>query len=188
MSLQRIVVVGTTGSGKTTLAGQLSERLDSPHIELDELNWGPNWTMRPDDVFRTAVDEATSGDRWVLDGNYSRMRDIVWSRADTIVWLDYPLLLILWRLWWRTLRRWYRREILWNNNRERLWEHFSSRNSLFLWALSTYKRRKRDYSNLLGGSEYSHLTVFHFHWPSQTNRWLASGNAGHGRDYNHDAL
>jgi adenylate kinase family enzyme len=77
MSLQRIVVVGTTGSGKTTLAGQLSERLGSPHIELDELNWGPNWTMRPDDVFRKSADEATSRDRWVLDGNYGRTRDIV---------------------------------------------------------------------------------------------------------------
>jgi hypothetical protein len=123
-----------------------------------------------------------------LDGNYGRTRDIVWSRADTIVWLDYPLWLILWRLWWRTLRRWHQKEILWDNNRERLWEHFTSRDSLFLWALMTYKRRKRDYTNLLGKPEYSYLTVFHFRWPSQTNCWLAGVLAGPGRAYNNNAL
>lgn len=188
MSIQRIVVVGTTGSGKTTLAGQLSELLGSPHIELDDLNWGPNWTMRPDDVFRAAVDEATSRDWWILDGNYGRTRDIVWSRADTIVWLDYPFWLILWRLRWRTLRRWHQREILSNDNRERLWECFTSCNLLFLWALTTDKRRKSDYTDLLGRSEYSYLTAFHFYWPSPTNRCLVGVFAGPGRAFNHNAL
>lgn len=173
MTLHRIVVVGTTGSGKTTLARQISERLGLPHVELDALFWRPNWTETPNDEFRAAVDRATSGDCWVVDGNYSRSRDIVWSRAETIVWLDYSLALIMWRLWWRVLRRGLRREELWNGNRERLWEHFVTRDSLFLWALTTYRRRRRDYPMLLTTAEYSHLSLVRLASPRQTEMWLA---------------
>lgn len=172
MTLQRIIVVGTTGSGKTTLAGRLSEKLGIPHTELDALNWGPGWTMRSPDEFHTAVEQATRGEAWVVDGNYSRARDIVWPRADTIVWLDYPLPLVLWRLWWRTIRRGVLREELWSGNRERLWTHFFTRDSLFLWALQTYRRRRRKYPALLNSPDYAHLHLVHLRSPRQTNRWL----------------
>jgi adenylate kinase family enzyme len=172
VALQRILVVGTTGSGKTTLAGQIADRLDIPHIELDALNWGPDWTMRPVEQFEAAVAEATSVPCWVVDGNYSRVRDLLWARADTIVWLDYPLPLILWRLWWRTLRRWWSRELLWGTNRERLRTHFLSRDSLFLWALQTYGRRRREYPALLAKPEHAHLGLVHLRSPRQTSRWL----------------
>ncbi len=81
---QRIVVVGTTGSGKTTLAGQLSQRLAIPHIELDALHWEENWTPTSPVVFQERTAQALSGDAWVVDGNYSQVRHIIWSRADTI--------------------------------------------------------------------------------------------------------
>jgi adenylate kinase family enzyme len=174
VTLQRIVVVGTTGSGKTTMAGRLSQKLGFPHTELDALNWGPNWTMRPDEIFRSLVDQATQGERWVIDGNYSRSRDIVWSRADTVVWLDYSLALIMWRLWWRILRRGVLREELWSGNRERLWVHFFSRDSLFLWALNTYKRRKREYPALLSSPDYSHLKLVHLRSQRQAKNWLSN--------------
>jgi adenylate kinase family enzyme len=172
MTLQRIVVVGTTGSGKTTLAGRLSDRLEIPHIELDALNWGPNWTMRPADEFRANVDQATSDDSWVVDGNYSRARDMLWTRADSVVWLDYPLPLVFWRLLWRTLRRTLTRETLWHGNQERLWTQFFTRDSLFLWAFQTYSRRRREYPILLKTPEYSHLAAYRFHSPSQTGNWF----------------
>lgn len=172
MSLQRIVVVGTTGSGKTTMAARLSDKLSIPHIEMDALNWGPNWQVRPPDVFQTAVDEATRGQAWVVDGNYSRAREIVWPRADTIVWLDYPLPSVLWRLWWRTLRRGVFREELWSGNRERLWTHFFTRESIFLWALQTYNRRRREYPELLARPEYAHLKLEHLHSPGMADAWL----------------
>ena len=172
MPLQRIVVVGTTGSGKTTMASRLAERLGIPHTELDSLNWGPNWTMRPDEEFRTLVDEATRSEAWVVDGNYSRARDIVWPRADTVVWLDYALSLVLWRIWWRTWGRWVRREVLWGNNRERLLTHFFTRDSLFLWALQTYNRRRREYPELLRKPEYSHLELIHLRSPNRAEIWL----------------
>lgn len=170
--MQRIVVVGTTGSGKTTMAGRLARKLNFPHIELDALNWGPDWTMRPNEEFLALVEEATRGQNWVVDGNYSRSREIVWARADTVVWLDYPLYLVLWRLWWRTWGRWWKRTELWGGNRERLWEHFFTSDSLFLWALKTYKRRRREYPELLSRPEYAHLTTFRFHSPRQAQKWL----------------
>jgi adenylate kinase family enzyme len=66
---RRIAVVGTTGSGKTTLARQLSERLGIPHVELDAIRYGPNWKETPDEIFRECVSQALSGRSWVADGN-----------------------------------------------------------------------------------------------------------------------
>jgi adenylate kinase family enzyme len=74
---QRISVVGTTGSGKTTLARQVAQHFQIPHIELDALHWEPSWTAALPQVLRNRVTEALSGERWVVDGNYSAVRDIV---------------------------------------------------------------------------------------------------------------
>jgi adenylate kinase family enzyme len=170
--MQRISVVGTSGSGKTTLASQLARRLDYAHIELDALHWEPGWQEAPLDVFRVRVAEAVSQGHWVTDGNYSKVRDIVWGRADTVVWLDYPLPLILWRLWWRTLRRTLLRQPLWNENRESFHTTFFSRNSILLWAVATYDRRRREYPELLARPEYAHLQTVHLRSPRQTRAWL----------------
>lgn len=89
MSLKRTVVIGTSCSGKTTFAVNLAQLLRVQHIELDALNWLPDWTERPKEEFRLIVVKAVSADEWVADGNYSKTRDIVWSRATAFVWLDY---------------------------------------------------------------------------------------------------
>lgn len=169
---QRVVVVGTTGSGKTTLARQLAERLAFPHVELDALNWNPDWQEAPTPIFRERVSRALEGERWVVDGNYNKARDIVWSRAETIVWLDYPLPVILRRLLVRTARRIATREELWNGNRERLATQFT-KDSLFVWALKTYRRRRREYPTFFQQPEYAHLRVVHLRSPKETVRWLA---------------
>ncbi len=113
----------------------------------------------------------------MVDGNYSVVRSTIWSRADTVIWLDYPLWLVYARLIPRTIRRVARREALWNGNRERLWEQFFSRDSLLLWALTTYRRRRREYSELMRRPENAHLRFRRFRSPRQTERWLA-GLAG----------
>lgn len=173
-SYQRLAVVGTTGSGKTTLAHHLAQLLEIPHVELDALYWDPDWTPAPLAVFRERTAQALSSDRWAVDGNYSKVRDIVWSRAGTIVWLDYALPLILGRLVLRTLRRSVAREELWSGNRETLWKAFFSRDSILLWALQTYRRRRREYPVLFTMPEYAHLTVVRLRSPRATDEWLSS--------------
>jgi adenylate kinase family enzyme len=171
---RRISVIGTTGSGKTTLARQLAEKLDLRHIELDSLHWEPNWTEPPINVFRDRVSHALSVDRWVIDGNYSKVRDIIWRQADTVVWLDYPLPLTMRRLFKRTIQRVVTREELWNGNRESWRDQFFSKNSLFLWALNSYFRRRKETPDLLSRPENAHLQVIRLYSPAATRRWFES--------------
>ena len=122
----RIVLIGTTGVGKTTMAKRIAQALDMDHIEFDAIRHGPNWTETPDDLFRERLRQLLQGNRWVGDGNYSFARDVVWPRATMLVWLDYPIWVVQRRLFWRTIRRGVLREELWHGNRERLWWHFSA--------------------------------------------------------------
>jgi len=169
---RRINVVGTTGSGKTTVARAIADRLGIKHIELDALFWKPNWGQTPDDEFLPAVEEATRGERWVLDGNYSRTRPIVWPRADTIVWLDYSFPRVFARLLWRTIRRSITKEELWIGCRERLRISFFSRESILIWCLKTYWQRRRNYPEILSRPEHRHLRLIHLHGPRETRDWL----------------
>jgi len=170
----RISVVGTSGSGKTTVAGQIAQRLGIPHVELDALHWESNWTEAPLEVFRTRVVQALSGETWAVDGNYGKVRDIVWGRADTVVWLDYTLAVILWQLLRRTVQRSLTQEELWSGNRETLSKALFSRESILLWALKTYRRRKKEYPALLGRPEHAHLKLVHLRSPRETREWLST--------------
>ena len=173
-TMRRISVVGTSGSGKTTLAQQLAQRLNCPHVELDAIHWQPNWKGLDAEIFREKVGEAISGDTWTIDGNYSIVRDLVWRRADVVVWLDYPLWLLLWRVFRRSLQRSITREDLWNTgNRESMWTHLFTRDSLLLWVLKTYRRRKRQIPTELAKLEYAHLQLVRLHSPKETEHWLA---------------
>lgn len=171
---RRIAVVGTTGSGKTTLAQQLAARLELTHVELDALYWQADWTGSDTARFRTDATAALAGTAWVVDGNYSKVRDLIWPRADTVIWLDYPLPVVLWRLTGRMLRRTFTRQELWNGNRETLRGQIFSRDSLFLWALKTYQRRRREYPAQLALPEHAHLVGIRLRSPRETARWLAA--------------
>ncbi|HEY3232557.1 MAG TPA: EutP/PduV family microcompartment system protein [Roseiflexaceae bacterium] len=172
---RRIAIVGVSGSGKTTLARQLSQHLSLPHVELDALHWDPGWVPTPAEVFRQRARQALQGASWVVDGNHPEVRDIIWSRADTVIWLDYGLALVMWRLMLRTLRRAATREVLWNGNRERtLRAHFFSRDSIFLWALRTYGLRRKEYPALFKSSVYAQVRPVHLRSPRATRSWLAS--------------
>ncbi len=141
-------------------------------MELDALFWGPGWSETPDEVFRQKVEMATQGEAWVVDGNYSRVRDLVWPRADWVVWLDYRLYVVLYRVVRRTLHRSLTRERLWNGNRERLRTSLFSRESIILWAVRTYRRRKREYSALVARPEDFQLHVLHVRSTRQARQLL----------------
>lgn len=143
--VQLIHVMGVSGSGKTTTAKRIADRLGVPHIEMDAINWQPGWQMLPTDQLRTRVAEVVAGDSWVIDGNYREARDLVWGRAQMVVFLDLPLITVLRRLLGRTVRRAAQRETLWAGNRENLRTAFLSRDSLILYALRTRKVRRREF-------------------------------------------
>lgn len=171
---QRIIIVGTTGSGKSTLAGELARLLNIPHVELDGLFWKENWTQTPNDEFRQKVETTIkqAGKHWVVDGNGRITRDIVWTQADTLIWLDYPLYIIYWQLFWRTLQRTLGRQKLWNGNRERFWTQFLSRDSLFLWAWQSHSRRRRNYNTIIAENQFPNLQILHFQHPREADKWL----------------
>lgn len=171
---KRVVVIGTTSSGKSTLAKQLADLFALEFIELDALFWEPNWKEAETPVFRERVDRVVQAQGWVAAGNYSKVRDILWSRADAVIWLDYPFHIVFWRLLTRTLHRSITREELWNGNREnfanqlKLW----SEDSLIHWFFKSYWRRKREIPILLANPEFQHLTSLHFQHPHQTEKWI----------------
>jgi adenylate kinase family enzyme len=171
----RIVVIGTTSSGKSTLAEQLAKRLDMAFIELDALHWEPNWQEAPLEIFRARVEKALrQTERWAVAGNYHIVRDMVWPRAEVVIWLDYSLWRIFWQLTRRTFARWWSHELLGGTNRENLWMHFKlwSQDSLFHWLFKTYWRRKREFPILLSQPEHQHLKLIRFTHPKETEVWL----------------
>lgn len=173
--MRRVNVIGSSGSGKTSVGKALAERLGVPFIEIDELNWGryPNWRMPPTDELRASVELATRRDEWVVDGSYGSVRDIVWSRADTVVWLDIPFALRFARMLRRTIGRSLKREVLWGMQRETLRASVLSRDSLVLFMLRTERRRGRLYREWLARPEYAHLTLIRLRTQDEIDRWLA---------------
>jgi adenylate kinase family enzyme len=139
--VRRVSVVGTSGAGKSTLSRALAGALGAECLELDSVFHQPGWVPLPRDEFRQRVAAVVAGERWVIDGNYtSQVKDLVWARADTVVWLDLPRRTVMRRIIWRSFRRAAARTELWNGNRER-WRNFFSMDkeeSVIAWAWQTH--------------------------------------------------
>lgn len=173
--MQRVVVIGTSGSGKSTLAESVAARIGGSFIDLDALYWQPDWAGASDELFRARISLATQAPRWALSGNYSRTRDLTWGQADTLVWLDYAFPLVMSRLFRRTIRRIRSQEDLWNTGNRETWRKaFFDRKSIFLWAIQTHGKHRRQTEALLQQPEYTHLKLIRFQNPRQTNAWLAA--------------
>ena len=95
--MRRVLVIGSGGAGKTTLALEVGEITGLPVIHLDKLHWGPDWTMPDAKVWHRRLEEAMSGDGWILDGNYSGSLDMRLPKADTVLFIDFPPYLCVWR-------------------------------------------------------------------------------------------
>ena len=156
--LRRIAVVGTSASGKTTLARSIAEITGHAHHEMDHLFWGPEWTPVPDDVFRSRVVDVAAKDDWVMDGNYSRVREQVWERAQTVVWLNLSFPVVFWRAVSRTLRRTFTNEVLFAGNRERALAVFHP-DWIPWWVARTYWLRRWRYPAIFAQERFQHLQV-----------------------------
>lgn len=152
-------MVGNSGSGKSTLGRALAARLAVPYVELDAIYHQENWTPLPAGEFRARVAGLAAGDGWVIDGNYSAVRDLVWARADTVVWLDPARRTVLRRVLLRTLRRAATRQPLWNGNREQLRNLVSldAENNIVLWAWQQHAKYRQRYGAASRDPAYSGL-------------------------------
>ena len=176
--MRRISVVGNSGSGKTTLAERLAGDLGLTHVELDGMFHQPDWTQLPEDEFRAQVaarlDELPGG--WVTCGNYRALQDVVWPRADTVVWLDLPRSKIMRQVVHRTLRRVVTREELWNGNREpfeNLWAWDPERN-IMRWAWTQHDKYVRRYAAAMVDPTWAQLTFVRLRSRAEIDRWLAT--------------
>ena len=173
--MQRISVVGNTGSGKTTVAEAIAAQLDLPYLELDAVFHQPDWQPLDTAEFRRAVSEFTAAERWVVDGNYSAVRDIVWSRADTVIWLDPPRLRVMRQLLARTLRRMATGTELWNGNRERWRFLFRREESILLYAWTNHRRLRARYESAQADPANAHLTFVRLRAAREMSSWARSG-------------
>jgi adenylate kinase family enzyme len=170
---RRVSVVGTSCSGKTVFSAALAAALDSPHIQLDTLAWLPEWTARPAADFRALVADRVVADRWVVDGNYSRVRDLVWPRATAVVWLDYPFPLVFSRALRRTVSRVVTGEALHGGNRESFRRSFLSTDSMLHWVIATHGHNRRKFGRLRSSDEWAHLPFAVLRGPGQARELLA---------------
>lgn len=147
---RRINVVGTSGSGKSTFSRALAGALGLPWHEMDAHFWLPEWQGRTDGDFLARIAALTSGDAWVLDGNYTRTIPVKWARVECVVWLDYSLPVTLFRAVRRAIGRAISKKELWpgTGNHESFCQSFLSRKSILLWTLRTYGTNRRKYAKL----------------------------------------
>ncbi len=142
---RRIIVNGPTCSGKTTLAANIAQKINIPHIEIDAIYWKPDWEETPVEELRAvimaAIEKNPGG--WVIDGNYSRTRDLTLPLADTVIWLQFPFKVVFWRLLKRTIARCIDKKPLWGTNYETWRQAFFSRDSLLLYLITHWKKYRR---------------------------------------------
>jgi adenylate kinase family enzyme len=175
-----IAVKGASGAGKTTFAADVARRRGVPHVELDALHHGPNWSAPGAEEFRARVRAAMAAapQGWVIDGNYERkLGRLVTDAADLVVWLDPPLWTLLRRLWRRTAHRIRDRVELWNGNRETWRTALWGREALFAWTIRAFFRHRREWPRRFA----AHPGFIRLRTPEEAAAFLAGLAAAAGR-------
>ncbi len=179
----RILVWGSSCAGKSTLAEHLSQQLDLAYVDLDALNWLPNWVgLNATDPARLErrMDRSTTGDRWVVAGSYTQQSQATfWPRLNTIVWLDFPLRLLLKRVLVRSWQRWRSNELLWGTNREKFWDQLKlwrKEDSLIWWIISHYHKKRSDTFAYIADPRWAKIQFIRLRTPQELDIWLAKLN------------
>jgi len=166
--MKRIIIVGTTGCGKTTVGKALSKKLGISFTDLDDLFWLPNWTPRPWEEFTQLIQEKTSSPTWIISGNQSKTRYLFWAKADTIIWLDLPFYLIFYQILKRSFVQSISREKICNGNKQTFKQFFW----LIRWLFSSFFRRRKTYQALCYSEEKKSSRWIHLKSRRQVNQFL----------------
>jgi adenylate kinase family enzyme len=174
----RILVVGCSGSGKSTMGKALGRALGVPHTELDALNWAPGWQDRQSsdpDEFRRRIAEAAAPEAWVMDGNYTRIGGDHWARATDIVWMDTPRWRVMAQVVWRSLSRAIRKQELWpgTGNKE-LFRKWLDKEHPIRWAWDTHAMVRDRYASKFAGGTFGGRPVYRITSPREAKALIAT--------------
>jgi len=172
--MKRVVVIGTTGSGKSTFARQLAQKIQADWISLDQLSWMPDWQQRSRPEYQILLSEQLEKEAWVVDGNTRESREMLWGMADTVVWLNYSFWVNFNRLFFRTMQRIIRREEVFPGCVETFHSQFLKSDSILVWFFRTFWKRRRMYGEALNSQHYPHLQILIFKHPRQARQFLVS--------------
>lgn len=172
--MNKIIIVGTSGSGKTTFAQKLSRILDIPHFQLDGLYFKNNWQEKSDAEFFQAIEAAVDRPRWIIDGNYSRANKLTWNVADTVIWIDLSFPVTMYQIIMRSFKRAFYQKPIWDglDNKESFKKLFS-RDSIVLWSFNTYQNNKDRYSERMAAKEFQHINFVRLRTRSELKLFLA---------------
>ena len=173
---RKILIVGTSCTGKTTLAAELAKKMGIVNIDLDDLHWLPDWKMRSKAEMKALIrSEIMPRPQWIVSGNYTTAgRDSIWKEAETIIWLDYPLHFILGRYVKRTYRRIVTKEPCCNGNIETLSNAVFTKEILLRYILSSHFGRRPLYKSWMNG-EMSDKQWIVLKGQEEADELLASG-------------
>lgn len=175
--MERVLISGISGAGKTTLAGKVAGRLGVPRVELDALHHGPGWVKRVE--FEREVEEFTAGARWVTEDQYrSALGDLLWTRADTVVWLDLPKRTVMSRVVRRSFGRAVTGRELWNGNRESF-RHWHHADHPIRWAWSRFHQRREHTLALI--ERYPEVEVVRLTSAAAVHAWFDGLPSRHGQ-------
>ena len=170
--MKKILIVGCSCTGKTSTGHLIESRLGIPFFDLDDMFWNPNWEGTEDDKFREKVNQITSKDSWCISGNYNRVKDLTWSNADAVIWLNYPFPVIVRQAFYRTFKRVFTKELVCNGNTESFFKSFFTRESILLWVYQSYPNMLKRYDLRKNNPIYDSYQFFVFFDHYEVRNWI----------------
>ena len=173
--MNKINVVGTSATGKSTFSRALAQKLGLHYIELDNLFWLDDWQECPDEIFFAKIESeiAQAHQGYVIDGNYTRTIPVKWAEIDTVIWLDLPFPVNLYRSIKRTIQRTWAQKDLWpdSNNQESLKTMFG-RDSIIWWMVKTHQKNRNKYQHMMQAPEYQSIQWIHLKSQKEIDTFL----------------
>jgi adenylate kinase family enzyme len=170
----RILIIGANGAGKTVLAEKLSSHYKIKHIDLDRIFWKPGWVKSTkEEFFENVKSELSLYKEWIVDGNYySNVGELVWKDANVIIWLDYNIGLVGRRVIARTIKNIVFKKVLFDNNYDSLRRMITPKDSIIVWSLKTYSRKRKKYNRIYENHFSEEVKFLRFKKPKETEEFL----------------